>query len=244
MGYFRFIIQWPPTCPFSSFFSRKISIRAILLYHSEDRITIPCTPQLDVVMYAHLIRCHPGPEDVIQLRRSSSIFCAVSVGEGHLPHVVTARPGRCRFALEVFHDLVPHQLNEASLVIFASWPLKLRTSAHSCDTSRVSLVHAEPIALQLINHSTPFPSSFRGSHLDHVRLAQRMPGWFRQPASVFWVPAILELPEFSTPALHDSTTPSREPFHPLCGVEPASPAEPKLARLRQRVWLSSNKWAP
>ena len=56
-----------------------------------------------------------------------------------------------------------------------------------------------------------------------------------QPAPVFWVPAILELPEYSTPAVHDSATPSGKPFHPLYGEEPAPPAEPKIARLRQRV---------
>ena len=36
-------------------------------------------------------------------------------------------------------------------------------------------------------------------------------------------------------ALHDSATPSRKPFHTLCGVEPAPPAEPKNSCLRQRV---------
>ena len=62
-----------------------------------------------------------------------------------------------------------------------------------------------------------------------------MPGWLRQPASIIWVSAILELREYSAPALHDSATPSHEPFHPLCGLEPAPPAEPKIARLRQRL---------
>ena len=159
------------------FFLSKIHLNVIFLYHSVHEIMVPCTPQLDVVMRVHLIRCHPGSEDVIQLRRSSiSIFCTISVDEGHLPFVVTARPGRCRFAFELFHDLAPHQLLAASMVIFASWPLKLRRSARSCDTLRLSLVHAEPIALQLINHISPAPSSFRGSHLDHVRPAHRMPG--------------------------------------------------------------------
>ena len=41
-------------------------------------------------------------------------------------------------------------------------------------------------------------------------------------------PAILELPEHATPAVHDSATPSRKPFLTLCGVEPAPPAKPKL----------------
>ena len=101
--------------------------------------------------------------------------------------------------------------------------------------SHLGLVHAEPIALQLINHITPVPSNFRRSHLGHVRPAHRMPSWLRQPASIFWVFAIREFWEYSASALHDTATPSRKSFHPLCGVEPAPPAEPKLTRLRQRV---------
>ena len=65
----------------------------------------------------------------------------------------------------------------------------------------------------------------RTGRLDQVRPNPRMPGWLRKPATVFRVPAILELLERSTPTLHDSATPSRKPFfHTLCGAEPAPSA--------------------
>ena len=94
--------------------------------------------------------------------------------------------------------------------------------------------------------STSLSSSFTTSYqsppnlrrsLDHVRgrhvPTRRLPDWLRQPTSL-GIPACLELSEHPTKALHDSATPSRKPLH-LCGAEPAPPAKPKVARLRQRV---------
>ena len=42
--------------------------------------------------------------------------------EGHLPFAVAARPSRCHFAIEFFHDFVAHQLLESSLITVTSLP--------------------------------------------------------------------------------------------------------------------------
>ena len=119
---FCFVIQRLPSCPYRPFLcSGEIPLIILLLYRSVDEMIIPCTPQFDVAMSVHLIRCHLERNDVVQPRSLSiSIFCTISVGDCHLPFVATARPGRRRFAIALFHNLVPHQLLEASLVIFAS----------------------------------------------------------------------------------------------------------------------------
>ena len=107
----------------------------------------------------------------------------------------------------------------------------------NCARSRMTATREICVALgtdraQLINHITPVPSSFRRSHLDNIRPIAYQVGSASQRPSFGFLPS-LKLPEYSAPALHDSATPSRKPFHPLCGVEPAPPAHPKLAALRQ-----------
>ena len=53
--------------PFFFFLLPRERILSFIFFY---KTMIPCVPQLDVVMYVHLIRCHRGPEDAIQLRRS------------------------------------------------------------------------------------------------------------------------------------------------------------------------------
>ena len=82
----------------------------------------PCTPQLDVVMYAHLIRCHFWARGCSPSVTIVHLAHIVWLEGRHLPFVVTTRPSTSRFAIELVHDLVPHLLLATSSVIFTSLP--------------------------------------------------------------------------------------------------------------------------
>ena len=54
---------------------------------------VPRTAQLDLVVYVSHARMRPGAKGVVQLCRPC-IFSPLSVCEGPLPEIVTARPSR------------------------------------------------------------------------------------------------------------------------------------------------------
>ena len=119
------IIKGSPSCPFLRFLPlNEIFFISNFLYGSVYKTMIPCTPQLDVVMYVHLIPCQHGPEDAVQLRRPSIPICssisvrakAISLSSSQVDQVDVA------LQLNSFDDLVAHQLLEASLVILSSLP--------------------------------------------------------------------------------------------------------------------------
>ena len=104
----------------------------------------------------------------------------------------------------------------------------------TCARSRTTVTREIRVALQTDPrraHRAPAHQPRHASPIPAQPTACQV-GSARQRPSFGFLPSLSFL---SAPLRLCTTPPSREPFHPLCGVESAPPAEPKIARLRQRV---------